>query len=98
MVLIDNEYQIDICMKIFNKISNSYCNFTINDAIESFNKKPSGFRFFLSIFNDGEIYYSIYDPYYPVQIVDVDFKYFIKQNISEYREIILNEILNDKLK
>lgn len=76
----------------------SYCNFTINDAIESFNKKPSGFRFFLSIFNDGEIYYSIYDPYYPLQIVDVDFKYFIKQNISEYREIILNEILNDKLK
>ncbi len=57
MVLIDNEYQIDICMKIFNKISNSYCNFTINDAIEIFNKKQNGFNFFLDIFMNEICYF-----------------------------------------
>lgn len=95
MVLIENENQLIICMKIFNSIKGSYCNFTIDNAIESFNNKLSGFRFFLIIFNDGEIYYSIYDPYYPTrQIGDVDFTYFIKKYASEYREIRLNEILN----
>lgn len=96
MVLIENENQLIICMKIFNSIKDSYCNFTIDNAIESFNNKPSGFRFFLSIFNDGEIYYSIYDTYYPVrQIGDFDFTDFIKKYASEYRELTLNKILNE---
>lgn len=102
MVLIDNEYQIDICMKIFNKISNSYCNFTIDDAIEIFNKKQNGFNFFLDIFMNEICYFISLSPnppgIKPAKDTFDTFDIFIKQNISEYREIILNKILNDKLK
>lgn len=90
---IENEYQIDICMKIFTTIPNSYCNFTIDHVIERFNySKGRGYYFLFGIFTDGEIYYSISDKIYYSKIIN--FTEFIKEYASKYREIRLNEILN----
>lgn len=97
-VVIENEYQIDICMKIFNTIPNSYCYFKIDNVIERFNfAKERGFLFLLGIYNDGEIFYSIGGDVY-LSMNKINFNEFIKKCSSEYRELGLNKILNDKLK